>query len=89
VSWDFEFTDAARKQFRKLDLTVQKRILKHLRERITEGDDPRRAASPLLGDFTGLWRYRVGDYRVICEVRDEVMIVLIVKVAHRREIYNR
>ena len=89
MSWDFEFTDPARKQFLKLDATVQKRIFKFLKERITAGDDPRRTANPLLGDFTGLWRYRVGDYRIICEMRDETMIVLVVKVAHRRDIYRR
>lgn len=51
-------------------------------------EDPRSVGRPLLGELTGFWRYRVGDYRVICDVRDEALIVLVVDVGHRREIYR-
>ena len=85
--WTIEWDDRARKELRKLDRAVQREILRYLRERITEGGDPRRLGKPLRHELHGLWRYRIGDYRVVCRLEDERLIVLVIAVGHRRRVY--
>ncbi len=86
MAWRIEFTDTAAKQLSKLGKVEAKRITKFLRGRI--GEDPRAAGKALTGPLGGLWRYRVGDYRVICEIQDEVLRILVLRVGNRREIYR-
>ena len=73
----------------KLDALQAKRILKFLHQRAAKLDDPRSIGEalygPLLGEF---WKYRVGDYRLICEIEDDRLIVLVLRVGHRKEIYR-
>jgi mRNA interferase RelE/StbE len=59
-----------------------------LHQRLEPLDDPRRLGKSLKGPFTELWRYRVGDYRLICELRDEVLVVLVLRVWHRSRVYR-
>jgi mRNA interferase RelE/StbE len=59
-----------------------------LRERIATDEDPRRFGHALLGDLKGLWRYRVGDYRIVADIRDQEVLVMVITVGHRREIYE-
>lgn len=73
---------------RKLDRQVSKRITAKLRE-ISQLDDPRSIGKGLTGNLAGLWRYRVGDYRIICDIEDAVLVILVIDVAHRREVYKR
>lgn len=73
---------------RKLDRQVSKRIMAKLRE-ISQLDDPRSIGKGLTGNLAGLWRYRVGDYRIICDIEDAVLVILVIDAAHRREVYKR
>jgi mRNA interferase RelE/StbE len=88
LAWAIEFDLDAAKEFRKLDRTVQLAIRKYLRERIDTDDDPRRFGKPLIGDKSGLWRYRVGDFRLVCRIEDERLVVLVLAVGHRKEVYR-
>ena len=63
-------------------------ILRYLRERIATDSDPSRFGKPLAGDFLGLWRYRIRDYRLICSLEDERFVVLVLHVGHRRDVYR-
>lgn len=88
MAWQIEFTGEARKQLGKIGHKEAKRIRNYLRERVEPLDDPRQPGKALKGRLTNLWRYRVGDYRLVCEIRDEVLVVLIIRTGHRREIYR-
>ena len=88
MAWRIEFTGEARKQLKKIGHTQAKRIRDYLRQRIEPLDDPRQMGKPLKGRLLNLWRYRVGDYRLVCELRDEMLVVLIVRIGHRKEIYR-
>ncbi len=80
-------SDRAKKQLKQLDKTVQKRIIKFLSE-TAKLDDPRSKGKMLVGNFKGFWRYRVGDYRLICRIHDEALEILVVEVGHRKKIYD-
>ena len=86
--WRVEIADHAERQLRKLDPQVCRRILDWLDERIEGCKNPRHFGESLKGGHAGLWRYRVGDYRVICEIRDAHLVVLAIAVGHRREVYR-
>ena len=86
--WTVEFDDRARRELRKLAAETQKMILRYLRERIAGSPDPREFGKPLRMNLAGLWRYRVGDYRLICRIEDNRFVVLVLKVGHRREVYE-
>ncbi len=79
-------TDVALSQLGGLDRPVQARIFRYLRERIATPEDPRRFGKALRGPRAGFWRYRVGDYRVICRIEDEAVVVLVVAVGHRSRV---
>ena len=87
-TWTVEFDDRARRELRKLDAKTQQTILRYLRERIAGADDPRRFGKPLRMKLAGLWRYRIGDYRLICRREENRLVVLVLRVGHRREIYE-
>jgi mRNA interferase RelE/StbE len=78
----------AEKQIKKLDREAQKSIVRFLRERIEAADNPRQRGKPLLGNKGGLWRYRVGDYRLICNIQDERVTVLVVEVGRLKDVYR-
>ena len=86
--WTVEFDDAAARELRKLDQPAQKEILRYLRERIATEEDPRRFGKPLARELAGLWRYRVRDYRMICNIEDGKLVVLVIHVAHRKDVYE-
>lgn len=88
MAWRIELGDKAVKELAKLDKAAARRITQFLRKRIAPLDDPRELATPLKGKLGELWRYRVGDYRVICELHDEVLIVLVVRIGHRKAVYR-
>jgi mRNA interferase RelE/StbE len=73
----------------KLDAQQAKRILKFLHQRVAKLDDPRSLGEALHGSRLGeFWKYRVGDYRLICKIEDDRLVVLVLRVGHRREIYR-
>lgn len=88
MAWRIEFTRSADKAMRKLDKGIAKRVLDELDE-IATLEDPRGRGKALTGNLAGVWRYRVGDYRVLCDIQDGRLVVLVVDVAHRREVYRR
>jgi mRNA interferase RelE/StbE len=87
-AWTIEFDDRARRELRKLDAKIQKTILRYLRERIAGAEDPRVFGKPLRMKLAGLWRYRVGDYRLICRFEENRLVVMILKVGHRSDVYE-
>lgn len=88
MSWVYRFDDRALKELRKLGKNAQCEIIAYLDERIAGEADPRRFGKGLKADLAGLWRYRVGDYRVLCQIRDGELLVLVVAVGHRRDVYG-
>lgn len=87
-TWRVEFHPAAVRDLRKLGSDAERRILRYLRERIAGSNDPRLLGHALTGDLKGLWRYRVGDYRLIAQIEDDRLVVLVVALGHRREVYR-
>ena len=90
MAWSVNYTDTAQAQLDKLPRDVASRILSYLEDRAaTAPASPRQYGEPLHGPLSGLWRYRIGDYRAICELRDEALVILVIKIAHRREVYRQ
>ena len=88
-AWTIEFAESAARQLRKLDRPVARRIVAFLRERVSTAADPRSLGEALKGDELGrLWKYRVGDYRVIAEIRDHEIRIVVVRLGHRSVVYR-
>ena len=81
------YSETALKEFKKLDHPVQKQIKKYMDE-VGNLANPRTRGKALTADFTGLWRYRVGDYRIVCDIQDELILITVLRIAHRRKIYR-
>jgi len=88
LGWTISYTDSALRSLKKMDKQVARRIVDFMQERIAGSDDPRVSGKALSGPLGGLWRYRVGDYRIICEVQNGVMTVLVLEVGNRKEVYK-
>ena len=89
MAWSVELAQSADRELGKLDHQHRKRILKFLHERVAKLEDPRSLGKALRGSRLGeFWKYRVGDYRLICKIEDDRLIVLVLRVGHRREIYR-
>ena len=88
MTWAIEVLPDAAKELRKLDRTVAARILQTLEGRIASLDDPRALGSALTGDHAGYWRWRIGDDRVVARIEGARITILVVRVAHRREVYR-
>jgi mRNA interferase RelE/StbE len=87
-TWTIEITRTAEKQIKKLDRPAQQSIVRFLRDRLQPADNPRQWGKPLHGDQGGLWRYRIGDCRLICDIRAEKITVLVLRVGHRKDVYR-
>lgn len=88
MPWRIEYLTTAVKAMRRLDPPTRRRIRDYLEDRIANLDDPRTSGEPLAGSLAGLRRYRVGDYRIICEIQEARLVVLVLKIGHRREVYR-
>jgi mRNA interferase RelE/StbE len=89
MAWIIEFDPSAKKELDKLEPQQAKRVLSFLFERVARLDDPRSIGEALKGSrFNTLWKYRVGDYRIIASIQDSVTRILIVKIGDRKEIYR-
>ncbi len=89
MAWQIEFDEKAKKHLATLDKAIAKRITTFLRERVACLDDPRSIGESLKGSKLGeFWKYRVGDYRLISTIEDERVMVLVIKIGHRREVYK-
>jgi len=76
------------RQLKRLDRSTAQNLLRYLNRLLREVEDPRQRGKGLTANLTGLWRYRVGDYRVICEIQDGELVVLVLQVAHRSQAYR-
>lgn len=87
--WTVEISAFAQKQLAKLDRPAAARILDWLESRLEGPGNPRHFGEALRGELAGLWRYRIGDFRVICEIRDQRLVIHALSIGHRREIYRK
>ena len=89
MAWMIELSELADRELNKLDPQHSKRILKFLQEGVAKLEDPRSIGKLLQGSrFGELWRYRVGDFRIICRIVDDKLIVLVVRIGHRKDVYR-
>ncbi|MDD6119462.1 MAG: type II toxin-antitoxin system RelE/ParE family toxin [Selenomonadaceae bacterium] len=89
MSYRVETTARFRKEFKKLDRYTQKILKSWIEKHLIGCEDPRATGKGLTANLAGLWRYRVGDYRLICEIEDEELVILTLTVGHRSEIYRK
>ena len=86
--WRVDYTDAAVKQLKKLDKHTRSLILAWIEKNLIGGKDPRAHGKGLSANRAGQWRYRVGDYRLLAELNDGELLILMIRVAHRSEVYR-
>ena len=90
MAWNIELDRAAERELDKLDPQIARRILSFLFERVAPLDNPRSIGEALTGARLGnLWKYRVGDYRLISNIEDDRLVILVVKIGNRREVYRQ
>ncbi|CAB0979423.1 type II toxin-antitoxin system RelE family toxin [Corynebacterium diphtheriae] len=87
TSWPIEFSPRAAKALRKLDRPVQKRIVAYLRE-ISTLPNPQMRGKALTGNWAGFWRWRVGDYRLVAAIEDDRVVIVVVSIGHRSQVYE-
>ena len=89
MAWTISYTESALKQLRKLDRPTARRLIDFMDERISPLADPRDQGKALRGPaFATLWRYRVGDYRLVCEIQDGALLILVIHIGHRKDVYR-
>lgn len=88
MSWIIEFTEEADEQLQRLDKPVRERIRKYVKE-LEKLPNPKIRAEALKGDLGDFCKYRVGDYRLICQIYEEKLLVLVVKIGHRSKVYRK
>lgn len=89
MAWRIEYEAAAKKELSRLDKHIARRLTAFMQERVATLDDPRSIGHALAGSDLGhLWRYRVGDFRIICDIQDVRIVVLVLRIGHRREVYR-
>jgi len=89
MAYRIELSESANRELGKLDTQHRQRVLKFLENRVAKSDNPRGVGEALQGSQLGeFWKYRVGDYRLICRIEDDRLIVLVLRVGHRREVYR-
>lgn len=88
MTWDYNFTSKARKELKKLGHEPSRKIIEFLDERVAGDENPRRFGKSLKGDLGEYWRYRVENYRILCEIQDGLCVVLVVKLGHRSDVYD-
>ena len=89
MAWEVNYTQTAQDQLEKLPRAVASRIMDYMDNRVAAApNSPRTLGMAMRGAWVGHWRYRVGDYRLICDLRDGELIVLVLKIGHRREVYR-
>jgi len=87
-SWIVKFSAKAEKQFKALDFAVQQRIRRFFADRVCPREDPQALAEPLTGQFSGMHRFRVGDYRIICTFENDTLTIAVITLGHRKDIYH-
>jgi len=89
LGWRIEFHPQAEKELAKLDREAARKIIRFLRERVAQLEDPRSLGEALKGPELGrFWKYRMGDYRLICDIQDQRVTILVIRIGHRRDVYR-
>ena len=88
MAWAVELLASAADALDQLVPAHQQRLWRFLRERLSRTDNPRQSGKALTGRYAGLWRYRVGDYRLVCRLDDVRLVAVVVKIGHRSEVYR-
>jgi mRNA interferase RelE/StbE len=86
--WKVELTETAKRQLRKVGVPQSKRITDYLGQRLAFHKDPRTSGKALAGPLKGLWRYRVGDHRIICKIQDQEIVILVIEIGDRKDVYR-
>jgi mRNA interferase RelE/StbE len=89
LAWTIEFDERAERDLAKLDKSIQRRIVQYLQKRIAPAKDPTAFGHGLAHNLSHLWRFRVGDYRILCRIEEDRLVVFVVAVGHRSAIYER
>lgn len=87
--YKIEFSEKAAKEFSKFDAFTKKMIQSWINKHLTGVENPRISGKPLKGNLKDYWRYRIGDYRMLCQIKDDKLIILVISIGHRKEIYDR
>ena len=87
MAWKIEYSGRALKSLKKLDKSVAQRAMDFMERRVAVLNDPRVLGKPLKGELATFWRYRLGQYRMICNIEDQKLVVLVLQVGHRKNIY--
>ena len=85
--WKIEWDSKALKEAKKLDRDARKKIVEYLENRVLASQDPYSLGKPLKGNKAGIWRYRVGNYRILCKIENQALVILVIAVGHRKDIY--
>lgn len=88
MAWTLLISETAKRQLKKLDRSTAQTLLRYLSRLLQEAEDPRGRGKPLTANLAGLRRYRVGDYRMICRIEDDRLVLLVLQIGHRREVYR-
>lgn len=88
MAWTIDYTETAKTELSKLNKQIARRIVDFIDERIAGQENPRNTGKALTGPLGSLWRYRVGDYRVICDIQDSALRILVVRIGNRRDFYR-
>lgn len=88
IVWRLKFEPRAEKSGRKLSKAIRVRIINFLENRVAISENPRLLGKAMAGEWAGHWRYRVGDYHIICKIEDETITILVIEIGHRREVYR-
>jgi len=86
--WSIKFSPEFEKEWDKTDPSVQRKVLHFFTERLKTTDHPKFFAKPLSGNLRNFWRFRIGDYRVICNFQEPEKVIYLLRIAHRSEIYD-
>lgn len=87
--WKIEYLKSIQKEVRKIDRASQKKIREYLEVKVANMENPRDIGKALKGEMKELWRYRIGDYRAICEIQDNTITVLVIHIGHRKNVYKK
>ncbi|MCK5812153.1 MAG: type II toxin-antitoxin system RelE/ParE family toxin [Clostridiales bacterium] len=88
MSYKVEYTKTAVKQLKKMDKKIAVFILSYVEEKLVDCSDPRVYGKPLQGNHRDKWRYRVGDYRILAKIKDEKVVITVVEIGHRKDVYR-
>lgn len=88
MSYEIKLSDVALKNLRKMDISARKQILVYLRDVLAKVENPRLLGKALTGNLKGFWRYRTGHFRIICKIDGGQLVILILKIAHRKDVYE-